>query len=86
LVGINLTVIRGGSHRGDKVFYPKNASEQDEADALEAFLTHHYQGGDVPDEIVINKKIDKDVFIKHFELLSGKFVLTITPYRNVECG
>jgi excinuclease ABC subunit C len=67
LVGINLTVIRGGSHRGDKVFYPKNASEQDEADALEAFLTHHYQGGDVPDEIVINKKIDKDVFIKHFE-------------------
>ncbi len=67
LVGINLTVIRGGSHRGDKVFYPKNASDQDEGDALEAFLTHHYQLGDVPDEIVINKKIDKDVFIKHFE-------------------
>jgi len=35
--------------------------------ALEAFLTHHYQGGSVPDEIVINKKIDKAVFVKYFE-------------------
>jgi excinuclease ABC subunit C len=67
LVGINLTVVRGGSHRGDKVFYPKNASHKDEVYALEAFLTHHYQGGSVPDEIVINKKIDKAVFVKYFE-------------------
>ncbi|MBA4740260.1 MAG: excinuclease ABC subunit UvrC [Burkholderiales bacterium] len=67
LVGINLTVVRGGSHRGDKVFYPKNASYKDEVDAMEAFLTHHYQGGSIPDEIVINKKIDKAVFVKYFE-------------------
>jgi excinuclease ABC subunit C len=67
LVGINLTVVRGGSHRGDKVFYPKNASHKDEVYALEAFLTHHYQSGSVPDEIVINKKIDKAVFVKYFE-------------------
>ncbi|MBT6183617.1 excinuclease ABC subunit UvrC [Burkholderiales bacterium] len=74
LVGINLTVVRGGSHRGDKMFYPKNASHRDEVDALEAFLTHYYQGGAVPDEIVINKKVDKNVFIKFFEQSFGKKV------------
>ncbi len=55
---VNLVMIRGGIHRGDKSFFPQNAREQDEEEALQAFLTQHYLSREVPPLIVVNRAID----------------------------
>ncbi len=55
---VNLVIIRGGIHRGDKSFFPQNANEQDEVAALEAFLAQHYVSREVPPMIIVNRPVE----------------------------
>ena len=58
---VNLVMIRGGIHRGDKSFFPQNAREQDEEEALQAFLAQHYLSREVPPLVVVNRAIDSQL-------------------------
>lgn len=49
---VNLVMIRGGRHLGDRSFFPKNADGCDEATALMAFLEQHYLDRPVPPLII----------------------------------
>ncbi|GBG15971.1 excinuclease ABC subunit C [Novimethylophilus kurashikiensis] len=51
-VCVNLVMIRGGRHLGDRSFFPKNAEGCDEASALMAFLEQHYLDRPVPPLII----------------------------------
>ena len=69
MIAVNLVMIRGGRHLGDKSFFPQNASPEEQVHALEAFLAQHYLERPAPARIVVNLAIDTTTLS---ELLSAQ--------------
>ena len=75
---INLVMIRGGRHLGDKSFFPKNSQDADLVETVEAFLTQHYVVQNTPPLIVCGAAVDAKSFEDAFSEQSGRKIRIIT--------
>ncbi|WP_020168042.1 MULTISPECIES: excinuclease ABC subunit UvrC [Methylotenera] len=75
---INLVMIRGGRHLGDKSFMPKNAQDADVVETVEAFLTQHYVAQNTPPMIVCGVEVDTKTFELAFSEQSERKIKIIT--------
>ncbi len=75
---INLVMIRGGRHLGDKSFMPKNTQDADLTETVEAFLTQHYVAQNTPPMIVCGAEVDVKTFELAFSEQSGRKIKIIT--------
>jgi excinuclease ABC subunit C len=58
LVAVNVVMIRGGRHVGDRTFFPQHADPEQLPDVVPAFLEQHYVERPVPPTIVVPEAPD----------------------------
>ena len=68
---LNLAVVRGGRHLGDKNFFPQNAEGQTPGEVIGAFLAQHYLSRSVPPLILTSMEIPTQALEELFGQQAG---------------
>ncbi|MGE5668729.1 MAG: excinuclease ABC subunit UvrC, partial [Betaproteobacteria bacterium] len=75
---VNVVMIRGGRHVGDRTFFPRHAESGDPRDVVAAFLAQHYVERPVPPTLVVPQADDAMAFAGVLSDQSGHKVEIVT--------
>lgn len=78
IVAVNLVMVRGGRHVGDRTFFPTQAIERSYDEIIEAFLTQHYLEKIVPELLVLDGYTFDKTFIELFSAQAKHKISVIT--------
>jgi excinuclease ABC subunit C len=89
VIAVNLTMIRGGRHLGDRSFFPQQGEGATLTEAMEAFIGQHYLDHPIPTRILVSEAIESVALETLLSEQAGKKVTLqhrVTGERRVWLG
>ncbi len=82
-VCVNLAMVRGGRHLGDKAFFPDQTHDDAPADVLAAFVAQHYADSALPPVLVASHNLSDDRLLDLLAERSGTRARLIVKPQGV---